>query len=214
MVPILDQTTVVLAGAWNPGIFSPDWVSERLFDKKQVDFEFAFAPLSVVTPRLMCDGVLLVPQQRLLTLGVTSSVQSWKRAAEIALSVVSTLGHTPITAVGINFGWETGPDDLPQRLSDVFKTPDGDTLILQELVIESREITRGLKRKDHRLNLKHSLDSQGKVRIHFNFHKDCFGPAEGAAKTWLTSALTENLLTVTTDLAREVYGLEYKNDSD
>jgi hypothetical protein len=88
------------------------------------------------------------------------------QAETVALRIVDSLPHTPISAFGVNFTFIE--DEPPSEAIAIFKLPDAP--IIQYEIMQT-EITRKLRLESSVLNLKHAFD-QKTLRLDFNFHHD------------------------------------------
>lgn len=205
MQAILSQATVVVAGSWNMGIFSPEWVSDTLLEKENVDLEVAFSLPFVMTPRFKSKKCIVIPATSRLTIGLTADVHDWKLAVTVALRALRTLNHTPVTAVGVNFGFEVNSSNLPDKLSRLFAIADEPCLFKHGFTVNSRDIVRNLSRSDCKLNLKTSLTPESIVKIHLNYNRDCANTA--AAEDFLESVSKGELRNESLALLAELYDL-------
>ena len=97
---------MVLPGAWNRAILTPDWLSAKGVLSGILDVEFQIAPpftLRVSTPEL---AVHLVGPQLVFSLS-SVAIQNLSLMHTKALLLLSELPQTPVDAVGMNFSFET-----------------------------------------------------------------------------------------------------------
>ncbi len=166
MVPNLNDWTIVMVGQWNPAIFSPDWVAQNLLHVENVDAQLAVGPL-ITNVRYQTDTLLLIPQQDRLIVGSRNTEETtlldMERCSKAALEL---LGHTPIRALGINFGFTES--DPPTEMLRTFDLADAGALADAGYQVRSADITREIEIGSTVLKLKMGL-SDGTVRFHFNF---------------------------------------------
>lgn len=106
---LTQRTRIVIPGAWNPSIFSPQWVREFLLEAPSgevlgLDVNIAHA------------GTVMTFNSKLVSLRVsnrelTAAPQLWSlaalREAEVVCSrALQRLPETPLRAFGINFGFD------------------------------------------------------------------------------------------------------------
>ncbi len=208
MVPKLDTWTIVVVGGWNPKIFRPDWVGKQLFDRKTIVVEVPLAPgMSVVRFNSQEDGVLLIPSDDRLVVGIRKADEDVVARAEgLARKALELLPHTPVGAVGVNFGFvETNPT---AALTSLFTFSDLDGLSRAYGEVKKSSITRSLILDGTTLNVTHSL-IEGQVEIHLNFHR------ESATSIDAVEALTgkaATFLRMGTKFLKDVYGCEMEGD--
>ncbi len=173
MQPIFDQWTVVLVGSWNVRIFSPLWVGQHLFDSKEVEMEVGIGA-GVHPMRYRKGDALIIPRDDRIIFGTRSDRDEALSLLEsLSSKTLDLLPHTPISAVGINFGFvEEGPES---DLLELFNVPDSTRLASWATDIRRKELTRQLETKEGIMNLKQVLHD-GKVEFHLNFHEDADSP--------------------------------------
>lgn len=167
MVPNLSEWTVVMVGQWNPAIFSPDWVAHNLLHIENVEAQLAVGPL-VTNVRYQTETLLVIPQQDRLIVGGRNAEEAtlleMERCSKAALEL---LGHTPIRALGINFGFIES--DPPTEMLRTFDLADAGALSDAGYQVRATDITRSIDIGSTILKLKMSFSNEGTVRFHFNF---------------------------------------------
>lgn len=179
MTPKVEGWTVVLAGYWNPAIFSPEWVIGRLTQAQEVGVEVAIAPAPAL--RLTFDGLHLRVGQRRLVLGMNvPDPPSLQRMRLVVQRILNDLPHTPVSAIGVNFQFvQREPDAALLRLFDVQDHgPLADAgLVLRETTIQRRFESEGLT-----LNLQLGIGDEA-LMFNFNFHHASANAADARAFT-------------------------------
>src|SRR5262249_48360464 len=96
----VDNWSVVLLGAWNTAILTPDWLTKHLGVEGPVQIEFPVGnPLLPVRYTLL--GVrMVVADHRLILAPSTDEAVVLSRMEKFAKTILQTLTHTPISAVG------------------------------------------------------------------------------------------------------------------
>jgi len=62
MRPIANSFSIVVLGAWNPSIFTPEWIVNNLAESEECDVQVAFPIDDPTAPRRMTfDGITLFP---------------------------------------------------------------------------------------------------------------------------------------------------------
>ena len=173
---IPDETSLVVAGAWNSAIVTPEWI-QRFGLKKEPDQASPFQAVIPVGagmffefPRFNFDGmsVMVRPDAMLLTPSDLSEAKM-DEIETVAANVVAELKHTPIGGIGHNFGFsDENPDiDFLTAFTDsqaalVGAAPDGwnvsATLLSTTMTFEETQV-----------NIQRVVNG-GRLSIKFNFH--------------------------------------------
>lgn len=204
MKPALDHWTIVIAGRWNVSIFNPDWLGKNLFDDKQLGVEF---PLDPGLPmRFTGDNTLLLAHSDRVVFGAKEAKEADLTHMEaLAVKLLGTLSHTPIIAVGMNFGYEVQP--IPNEIADAFKNPHAQGFIDHQLLVASKSFKWGCKYDGQNVNVQLDFDDN-KLLIKFNFHTDSRKTEEAIAaisgKVVQRRALCESVL-------EEIYHLKQED---
>lgn len=175
----LENWSLVLVGAWNTAILTPDWLT------KQVD---ATGPVQIELPignpmmplRYTLSGVHLVPMRDRVVLMPSSNEDAVLTGLEMfARKILAALAHTPVSAVGINFEFiENTPSD---DLKSLFETADRDRIAAADFVVSATEIKRQLRLgSDGVVNFSLTRHESSDVVVGFNFHRDVDGAATAA----------------------------------
>jgi hypothetical protein len=104
------ETSLVIAGAWNPAILTPAWMLKYALDKSpdgnnQVQAFFpALSGVIFEFPRYVLEDLsFLVRPDTLIMFPVTSTAERMDALEEGAAKVLEELKHTPINGIGYNF---------------------------------------------------------------------------------------------------------------
>lgn len=165
-----ENFTIVVLGSWNVSIFSPGWIGKSIFDEKTVTLEVGIG--AELPRRLTVDDVIVIPQSSRLM--VTPNILDNKtliRMEGAVCKILELLSHTPVSAVGVNFGFRVKPltdsfSNIPALLAE--------ELASEGLSIESREIKWTVGYESTRktiLNLSVQIGTD-EALIKFNFHSD------------------------------------------
>jgi hypothetical protein len=202
-----ENWTLVVVGAWNTRIFTPEWVGGKLFQSGELTTEVNFTPGQSIL-RFTHSGVSVIPQDDRLIVGVQElSAETLQRAEGVLLRLLDLLPHTPVTAFGVNLGFrEARPKP---ELTEIFRASDHGQLSAK-YEVGRIELTRTLGMDGGVLNLKHAFDD-GAVEIHFNFHHQAAAASEAAERF---RGLAERYRAVAAGILEEVYGLRVREDTD
>ena len=105
MISDIERTNIVVVGRWNRFILNPEWISKTLFETENLQVEFSFDLL--LPPRYTSDSIRLTTlDDRIMITPLSYSNDSMLNAEKITLKLISLLPHTPLTAIGFNFGYQ------------------------------------------------------------------------------------------------------------
>ena len=181
MIPKYDEWNIVLLGQWNVRIFTPEWTAQNLFDGQNIEAEFLVTS-GVQKLRMRSQSIKVIPQNEHLVISVLDrSEETLERAHGVAIQVLTLLEHTPVSALGINFGFRE--EDPGDPLLEAFQVGDAVRVAGFGGEITRTEVQRRLEIDGDVLNLKHTFEGAA-VDIHVNFH----WPADGAVKARETLA--------------------------
>ena len=146
-------------------IFSPQWVAQQIYDCADIEALVSLAPSAPVVYH--SNGVELRVTDERLQFVAREGSDDLERAERLACKVLEMLGVTPVSAVGINFGYteEHPSEDLLRSLN----FGDDTDVAMHGWEIDSKEVRRALRRDNLNLNLKYAL-SGSKVLVDLNFH--------------------------------------------
>lgn len=197
-----DQTTLVLAGSWNPAILTPSWIGRNILGLDQ-DHIFQVAMLlptqgQALAPRYTFEDISITPAQNQLIFHlIPDKLELVKKSFDVARKILETLPHTPVAAMGINISYNTDP-----LVGDSAKTmgwiDDISDLLLDDpdARVRNRLWQAGISTTDHMMNVTYRVDAQGAV-VTVNHHYEVEGSAKTAANYLANVALFEQLFDVT-----------------
>lgn len=173
---IPEETTLVIAGAWNSAIVTPEWIQKYGLKKaagQEVPFQ-AVVPVGAGMffefPKFKFDGISIVVRPDAMILSQSDVSEEQMDGIEtVAANTVGELKHTPVGGVGHNFGFcDEAPgvqflETFTNSQNDlVGAAPDGWNVTSTVLVTT---LTYG----DTQVNLQRSVVA-GKLNVKFNFH--------------------------------------------
>lgn len=163
---VIDTDTLVIIGAWNRAIFSQDWVMKNLLsDAKNVKIEYPINGIGSL--RFSTEDIsFFIFGERLIFKALNSKEQTYRTIISIARQLLRLLSHTPISALGINFVYQTDSLNIFNSFDDTKKLVD---FIGRE--INSQELTRSFSLDEVlTLNLKmQSNDKQSIIDFNYNY---------------------------------------------
>lgn len=122
---IHEETSLILAGAWNPAILTPPWVLQYGLSKalggtnRYQTFLPAGFGLIFEAPRYVLDDLTYsVRPDSLIIVPKSESVDALTAAEDATAKMVTQLKHTPVAGVGHNF--EFRDQDAQPQLFEIF----------------------------------------------------------------------------------------------
>jgi hypothetical protein len=173
MKPTRDGWSIVLAGAWNPRIFTPAWLTANVFHSQSLSVEFPVQPLAPY--RFSANGVMIVPSHSRVILSPQNlRDETLAELERQAINVLELLPHTPLEGAGTNYRFdEADPSDALRR---IFDFPDAGDVAAAGYTVPHAEISRLLTWDGSSVTFKLTRGASG-ITASFNFHL----PATAAA---------------------------------
>ncbi len=173
MQSVLADWTVVVTGAWNANIFSPQWVAANVFHGENVNIEMQLGP-TLPFIRFHHGRVTLIVQPDLL-IGTAreATPEALSDIIDALRTILNMLPHTPITGPGINFGFR---EETPSAaIIANFNIADNPKLIDFGGEISQTSIQREVMLDNNLLRLRETFEPTGAIHFHLNFHYDLIG---------------------------------------
>jgi hypothetical protein len=174
---------VVVVGAWNVNILTPDGIRRRLLKLPEGTPLEVEVSLDRPGPyRILHAGLVVVPSSRVLEVAPQKyDLASILKAGEIARAALEALPETPVSAAGVNIRYQLAisPDDLIKLL----KAPIDDAFSDADYTIESGMTRRALSYQPGVINVEVVQDGRGGAMINLNFHRE--SSLMDDHKTWL-----------------------------
>lgn len=172
-----DGFTLVIAGGWNQGILSPEWLSKHVFDNGEVILEVAVSMIGTQF-RNRSKGINIRTEVGKLVIFPDVIDETSITQCEIAAKkLCELLPHTPAKAIGLNSAYIV--EQPSQAIRNYFDTPDNLVKIAQfGGVIKSSEIRLGirLENKPGVMNFRAVMQENGALEIYLNKHFDAENP--------------------------------------
>jgi hypothetical protein len=206
MIPNIEAWTIVIPGAWNVRIFSPEWVSEHLLDGEKVDVEINLSS-GLHQLRFSFNNIVFIPLNNKIIFGLKNyNNETLDKSENLAIKLLDILPQTPVNGLGINFGFK---EDSPEtNILSLFDINDISALSEYGCLLQKTEINRKFIFNDNIINLKHSFEN-GIAEIHLNYHYNIKSPKEA------TSILGHQVLTcrdLSYDFLSRIYGLTLEKE--
>jgi len=202
MNPILDEFNTVVTGGWNPAVFNPEWVTQNLVVADEAKLEMGFMPGQTFY-RISVPGVMIEPRRDRLIVMARGTPRNWTAAAEAAAKALDLLSHTPVRAVGVNFGYMVA--DPSEELRSVLNLSDRDRVAAAGGEVRTVRVIEQIMLTDRTLNLTLSGAPSGGIQIRANFHQDSAAVKPWAQ--WIRATVSEGLEQTLLTFLEKAYGL-------
>ena len=153
--------SLVVIGKWNVFVLSPEWMSKYVFGDAKMHIEFTVPHGSI---SFKANNInVIVSEDSLRIRAENGDNSNLKDIVDVLRRIVRTLAHTPVTAVGINFKYESDAD-----MSMLFQSTKLDAAKIS-VVQEEHRWTIDDGKDNMRLNIMLST-SDDKATFNFNYH--------------------------------------------
>lgn len=200
----LERTSVVLAGAWNHAIFTPEWVKRFLFPDRDVAPVVGMLPTGGLVTQFSADGVQLQVLPGRLELRFLTTPFNYGRMDELALACFNALPQTPVLAYGVNAGYDVPAPAL--KLGALFTTDDESALAAFGKV-SKHLFVREVQRDGWVLVLSVSQEG-GSFHVDLNHHQQIDNRSAEVAANLLKASGVRAAFDDFTQVLKSVYQLE------
>lgn len=202
---------IVVVGAWNPSILTPDWVREHMFEAPagtSVEVQVALdrpAPM-----RIRHEGVTVTPAaDRLIGACTSNDDDSIKQVGVVLGRAVLALPRTPLAAAGVNRRYRFNA--IPPTVADVVCSPLDEKLTSNGRPPVVRIVKRRIAWNDGHLNLEIAVDEAEPVgTITFNYEL-ISNDAESLGK-WVGQ--TDDMARDAREILNNILQVEVSGDDD
>lgn len=161
-----ENKALVIVGSWNKYILTEEWVSKFLLSGDKIEsIEYPLnydGSLKFNTKEL----IFFIAENRFIFIPKDYSDEVYNKIHQIVSKLVDNLPHTPITAFGINFGFEVNENETLDSLFSI-----NDNLETENLKLINASIARAYSYNDSKLNFK-IIKENTNYKLSFNFHFD------------------------------------------
>lgn len=169
---IISESNLVIVGAWNPAILTPNWLRQHfreLLPGDEYQAEFIAAPSMAL--RITMNNIQIDPTNgRLVLACAIEDREKFNSLHVLAEAISERLPHTPVSAVGFNF---TFVADKDRRLVvDQFLNEEGQNRFYSEIGLQTRigrVVTHSFALAESTLNLAYEYKPED-TKLRFNFH--------------------------------------------
>jgi len=202
--------TLVIVGKWNKHILNPGWVGKNIFEEEKVKVEFPVNSPDLPPRYTTKDNIIFLPgNHRINFIAQTPyNDKELNKICSMSRNLVKILKHTPITGLGINFGFEEHHDHF--ELLELFSIKDNDKFVdVLDATPEQIEVKRQFNFPDYLLNL--SLNYFGEtVSFDFNYHYS-ISDNENLVDILIDELFIKRKNT-TLQIMKDIYGLEIEEE--
>ncbi|MBC8277770.1 MAG: hypothetical protein H8E46_06025 [FCB group bacterium] len=177
MIEVNTACSIVIVGGWNRKILTPPWLGKNIFKKDELELQF---PLDPSLPLKVSDKesyTIDISNDKLMFQPLSLSDENLIIMAEAAKLVLEILPHTPVTAMGINFGFkeETPQTELLNYLDNVLvpshREISDDKKCQAISIVKSYQLTGLLQNRVLNFKIHREVDEPA-VIFDLNFHKE------------------------------------------
>jgi hypothetical protein len=206
-----ESFSIVVIGAWNPAIFTPEWVAFNLCTDPNAEVGLSFSIGDAAAPRrLTFEDVELFPGRRqIAVLSKMLTVEGIVKAADVVSRILNTLIHTPVAEAGINYGFESNSET--ELLRDVLLPADSPNLLMG-YTINNTSVSRQLCMEGKEYQLNFVISDNNPSVFSFNYHYALSGFNE-YINLFKGDAVTENYH-ASLALLNDTFGLTLSEEVD
>lgn len=183
---VAENSTLVLAGSWNPAILTPNWIAKtilKLPPEPHFDVKVEMQVAQGAVQRLSFLGLSYVASPQFLVFFIDpANTEAAAKAVRVARGVLEILSHTPITGVGCNFDFvvEEHKEEFLRRFhaADDLEDEVGEAEVVSKAWGNKIKTSAGLLSID-------CVYEGGAGQVHLNFHQET--PAAEDARAYLAS---------------------------
>lgn len=201
-----DRCTLVIVGAWNQAIFTPQFVREKIMPGPEaVQSGIEVGPGGFTAHHKGSHFRLSVRADRLIWTPYNTDEGTLKTVERAACDLLALLSVTPISGIGFNYGFDASSDE--GDVARILELPDSTKLEQMQAVSELVSVRRRIRLKEQVLNIVIGRAADASVSVDLNFHKDVIDAA--TAKQALPDAIV-GFKQRALELMQSLYRLEVK----
>ena len=168
---------VIIKGAWNRAILTPNWIANKLYGLEKGTPLEIYVPVANLAPsRVKHERLIVVAADGFLEIIADEpKFATLSRAMEVGVKALNELPVTPVIAAGFNVRYRF--DEPIPEIAVVFNTPLDHSLAKADYSFIHRKTIRGCTSKEPVfgkgiINLSVSTDKNRVQQVEFNFHCD------------------------------------------
>jgi hypothetical protein len=163
-------TSFVIVGQWNSAIFTPEWVSKYLIPNP-INIEVLINNTNGSFRFSTDEFRFFIIDGRFHFVILKHNDEVYSKIGDLAYKIVDYLPHTPVSAFGINYLFESENTDNTDTLNTLFSFSDDLTISNQGYQYTNSIIRRTLLKDNNILNLLITKKNSN-YSIDLNFHFD------------------------------------------
>ena len=199
-----NRCSIVLPGAWNIAIFSPEWLKEHFADTVHVELSIANGRLA--TAVTMPQASMLLSDSKVVIRPVGTDVGDLAQCAALAERLLIALPETPVTAFGINVCFDVLGSESPS-LNELLETGATERAAFQSTPVEATGFMRRLSNSGAVVNLQVAVGVHAPVQVDLNHHH-VVEPKKAVNVAAKIIRFADEAERVSADLLKHAYGLE------
>lgn len=181
------ETTLVIAGAWNPAILTPSWIlknglGKELDGNNRIEISMPVDVGAFQFPRYTLEDLQYTARTDALVFFPGETTEDRLQLLEkVAARILDQLGHTPVSGVGHNFEFQ---DEAPSIESlQTLENAKNDLIDIapKNWNFSSSAIITSLKRDETTIINIHRYYEGTKLGVKFNFHHPISSVAQGSS---------------------------------
>lgn len=196
-----ESISIVIVGNWNKYILNPKWLSENIFDNKEIEVKLS---INFDKPPIMSiENIRFIPaQNKVYFFALDKTPETLKYLSKKAYKLIETLEHTPISTFGTNVEYVT---DYNGNIDNLINTNDEEIFKKMDSFKEiETSILKTFEYNDKIINL-NIKNNRKIVEFSFNF---VYPLLNNDYKNCLTEKILINNKEDAEMILRTVYGLE------
>ncbi|OXU14596.1 hypothetical protein [Sedimentisphaera salicampi] len=203
---------VIVAGAWNPAIFTPQRVAKNIFGLEEYSNVKVYVSVDGAAPtKIEYNGIIVAASNNALVF--SSETNDFNKLVDLLESTIKTLEwlkETPIVAGGFNIRYKLSEENA-LKIQDSLKCDVDGLFAQQDFEISKTKLTKSLKYESGFINIAFSDDKNGDFSIEMNFNLSSSDYND--IKEWF-SISKEKLKTNVGKIINNTLGLnlEFQND--
>lgn len=198
--------SLIIIGAWNRAIFTPEWVGKYVFPGEEMSVELPIDNIEA-SPRYSSKGLSMhILNQKLIFTINNPSPENFQQIGIKAIAVCRALAHTPLLCFGINHFFQCPKEEI--QTIKVFDFSNYDLLKEKGYELKAMRNQQSLKFEHHILNVIWSLDNE-QVTLEFNNHYDV-GTVESLISMFDDNVLYDRLNN-SIDFIKKIYNLNVES---
>jgi hypothetical protein len=180
---------VILLGAWNGAILTPEWIGKHVFEVPSGHAIAIEVPINTRGPWRVKQNdvaVLVTPNNLEFSCDATN-FPTLEIAKKLASKTLDLLPVTPVAAAGFNLRFTSA--ELPPELAAITTSGLESSFSDNGFHILSQATRRTIPYKDGLINCEISVEENGNTLVALNFHRS--SAVQQELKDWLSMPIAE-----------------------